>query len=98
MQKPQYHLLLCASFRQAGTPQGMCHRKEASVLLQYLQDEVSDRGLDAMLSQTGCLNICEKGPVMVVYPKGDWYGELDEDKIDTILDNLEEGTTAPFAL
>ena len=47
-----------------------------------------------MVSATGCLKMCDKGPVMVVYPGGQWYGELTEDKLDTILDCLEEGEPA----
>ena len=64
-------------------------------LLQYLQSELSDRDMDdVMVSSTGCLNLCEHGPVMIVYPEGYWYGEVDEDKIDDILDALEEGQAA----
>jgi (2Fe-2S) ferredoxin len=31
---------------------------------------------------------------MVVYPQGIWYGNLDEDKLGTILDELEKGGIA----
>ena len=31
---------------------------------------------------------------MVVYPKGSWYGEVNEEKIDEILDALKEGNEA----
>jgi (2Fe-2S) ferredoxin len=31
---------------------------------------------------------------MVVYPAGSWYGEVDEAKVDTILDALKEGKEA----
>jgi (2Fe-2S) ferredoxin len=31
---------------------------------------------------------------MVIYPNGDWYGEVDTDKIDHILNALEDGTSA----
>ena len=56
---------------------------------------MSDRGLDDVLvSPTGCLKLCEKGPVMMVYPDNYWYGEVDEDAINTILDALEEGKPA----
>ena len=90
MKKPQYHLFLCNSFRMKGDPQGCCHKQGAADLLQYLQTEISDRGLDAMVSTTSCLNVCEKGPVLVVYPKEWWYYEVTEEKLDTILDALEQ--------
>ena len=95
MQKPEFHILVCNSFRLSGEPQGVCNRKGAANLLQVLENEIADRGLDAMVSSTGCLKVCEKGPVMVVYPQGLWYGGVDEDRIDEILDGLAEG--APVA-
>jgi len=91
MNKPQYHFMVCNSFRLSGDPQGVCHKKDASSLLQYLEEEILDRGIDGMVSSTGCLKLCEKGPIMVVYPFGWWYGELDEEKLDTILDALKDG-------
>ena len=91
MQKPQYHLFLCCSFRTSGEPKGVCHRKGAPDLLQYIQTEISDRGLDAIVSTTGCLNVCEKGPILVIYPQAWWYYELTEGKVDEILDGLEQG-------
>jgi (2Fe-2S) ferredoxin len=91
MQKPEYHIFVCNSFRLAGDPQGTCNRKNAVGLLQQLEEEIGDRGLDAMVSSTGCLKVCEKGPIMVVYPQGWWYGEMDEDRLDQVLDALEEG-------
>jgi (2Fe-2S) ferredoxin len=40
------------------------------------------------------MNRCEKGPLMVVYPAGSWYSEVNEEKIDSILDALAEGNEA----
>lgn len=93
MQKPEYHFFVCASFRSGGEPQGVCHKKGATDLLQYLENEILDRGMDGMVTSTGCLKVCDRGPAMVVYPAGSWFGELDEEKIDTILDALEEGAS-----
>jgi (2Fe-2S) ferredoxin len=93
--KPKYHFLLCNSFRANGEPQGVCHKKGAVDLLQYLQCEVADRGIDAIVSTTSCLNVCEKGPVLVVYPNELWYFEMTEQKLDEILDALEEGSPMP---
>ncbi len=89
MKKPDYHILVCNSFRVAGDAQGACNKKGASSLLQYLQEEAIDRGLDVAVTTTACLNVCTKGPVIVVHPNNYWYGEIDtEEKIDTILDAL----------
>jgi (2Fe-2S) ferredoxin len=94
MKKPEYHLLVCNSFRISGEPQGVCNKKGAADLLGYLENEIIDRGLNAQVSATGCLKFCEHGPAMVVYPAGWWYDRIDTGKLDTILDALENGLPA----
>jgi (2Fe-2S) ferredoxin len=98
MQKPQYHFFLCNSFRVNGDPQGSCNRKGSSRLLQCLQEEITDRGIDAIVSTTSCLNVCEKGPVLVIYPQAWWYHKLTEGKIAEILDALEQDQPVPAML
>ncbi len=46
MQKPAHHIFVCASFRVAGEAKGVCHRKDSTSLLQYLQGELSDRDME----------------------------------------------------
>ncbi len=94
MKKPDYHILMCASFRGLEA-KGKCIKKESMQLINYIEEELQDRGLNAMVSSTGCLKLCEEGPIMVVYPRGDWYKNVsDESTVDEILDALEEGTVA----
>jgi len=91
MKKPEYHFLICNSYRVSGDSQGACQKKGGASLLQYLSEQVDDRGLDAVVSGTACLNVCTKGPAMVIYPQNNWYGGLSEEAIDEILDSLESG-------
>lgn len=94
MKKPDHHIFVCASFR--GTEaKGKCIKKESLSLIPYLEEELADRGINAMVSSTGCLKLCEEGPIMVVYPQGFWYrGVEGESDVDEILDALEEGKPA----
>lgn len=80
----------------SGEPQGVCHKKGSLNLLQYLESELSDRGLaDVVVSSTGCLKVCDRGPAMVVYPENWWYGKVEtESAIDEIIDSIEEGKPA----
>ncbi|MFI3331232.1 MAG: (2Fe-2S) ferredoxin domain-containing protein [Rikenellaceae bacterium] len=90
MKKPDYHILLCNSYRVGGEAQGACNKKGAADLLQYISEECSDRGLDVAVSTTACLNVCSQGPIMVIHPNNFWYGGVDsEEKVDEILDALE---------
>lgn len=96
MKKPEHHIFVCGSFRANGTPLGVCNKKNSMGLLQYLQQELSDRDLTGVVvSSTGCLKACDSGPVMVVYPENWWYGNVEnEEAIDEIIDALEAGKPA----
>ena len=95
MEKPEYHLFVCASFRADGDPKGVCHKKGSVPLLPYIENEILDRGLDAQIISTGCMKVCDHGPVMVIQPQGLWYGQVEsEDAVDEILDALEDGEVA----
>ncbi|AEF82221.1 (2Fe-2S) ferredoxin domain-containing protein [Leadbettera azotonutricia] len=96
MTKPQHHVLLCASFRMNGTPQGVCAKSGSGQLMQYLQEELTDRGLvDVAVSSTSCLRVCDRGPALVVYPENWWFGHIDsEEAIDAVIDSIEKGTPA----
>ncbi len=93
MEKPTHHIFVCASFRAKGEPQGVCHQKGAMNFVSYIENEIIDRGMDGVVvSTTGCLKACDRGPIMVVYPENHWYGGVEsEDIIDEILDAIEDG-------
>ena len=92
MKKPDHHIFLCASYRVSGEPKGICHKKGSVELLQYIEEEIVDRGIDNVLvSSTGCLKQCDNGPVMVIYPDNIWIKEVNsEEVVDDILDALED--------
>ena len=96
MDKPNKHIFVCASFRAGGEPQGVCHKKGSLGYVQYLQEGLGDRDMnDVMVSMTGCLKVCDRGPALVVYPDNVWYGNITgEEAIDEILDALKEGAVA----
>ena len=91
MKKPEHHILVCNGYRVSGDAQGFCNKSGAPDLVQYIMEECNDRGLDAAVSTTACLNLCSQGPIMVIQPSNYWYGAINEEKIDEILDALEEG-------
>ncbi|WP_038247760.1 (2Fe-2S) ferredoxin domain-containing protein [Ghiorsea bivora] len=59
-------------------------------LLKYIKKRMAEEGLaegeDAVrVNRAGCLGVCEQGPIMVVYPEGVWYANMDEAKVDEII-------------
>jgi (2Fe-2S) ferredoxin len=37
-------------------------------------------------SKVGCLRICKQGATAVVYPDGTWYGGLDNERVDRVIE------------
>jgi (2Fe-2S) ferredoxin len=94
MEKPKHHIFICSSSRVAGEPKGFCN-KSAAGLIQYLESEINNRDLgNVMITNTGCLKACDRGPVLVIYPEGYWYGNVTEDSLEEILDALAENKPA----
>nr|WP_321513864.1 (2Fe-2S) ferredoxin domain-containing protein [uncultured Pseudodesulfovibrio sp.] len=88
---PGRMIICCQSFRAKGDPKGICH-KQTDGFLQYIEEEIIDRGIDALVVATSCLKQCESGPIMVVQPENWWFKGVDsEAAIDEILDALEDG-------
>ena len=93
MNKPKYHILVCTSSRVNGQQKGFCHTKASVDIINNFIEEIEDRGLggEVMVSNTGCLALCDKGPVVVVYPGGVWYGGVTPDDVEEIMDQHIEG-------
>ena len=57
---------------------------------------LKERGLrdQVMITKVKCLDQCGRGPVMVVYPEGVWYGGVDEECARKIVtEHLAKGQT-----
>ncbi len=91
MKKPEIHILVCNSYRIGAEPKGGCNKKHAPEIINYLMEEAPAHGFDAVISSTGCLNVCSQSIVIVVHPHNFWYGAINEEAVDEILEALEEG-------
>lgn len=70
------HIFVCENQRPLGHPRGCCARKGAAEIRARLKELVAEHGLQARVraNQSGCLDQCEHGVTIVVYPEGVWYG------------------------
>ncbi len=68
------HVFCCTNQRPAGHPRGCCLDKGALGLRNYMKARAKELGLDGVrINTSGCLDRCELGPTMVIYPEGVWY-------------------------
>ncbi len=95
MVQPKYHAFICTSCRINGTQKGFCYSKDSVKLVERFMEEIEDRGLsgEVVITNTGCFGICDKGPIIVVYPEGIWYGNVSEEDVERIVEeHFENGT------
>ena len=88
--KPYFaqHVFICMNQREDGRPCCGAHgalaaQKHAKKRLKAL--DMNGQG-KIRVNQSGCLDRCEEGPVLVVYPQGTWYTYVDTQDIDDIID------------
>jgi len=87
------HVFCCVNERPAGHPKGCCKEKGAEKLRNYMKARAKELGLaNVRINQSGCLDRCELGPTMVIYPEGVWYTYSTPEDADEILkSHLIEG-------
>lgn len=88
MNKPKRHIFVCTSSRINGQQKGYCHAKQSVELVDQFMEEITDRDLggEVFVSNTGCFGICEKGPIVVIYPDNVWYGTVSSDDVEEIME------------
>ena len=84
----QRHVFFCCNQREA--PEKCCNNAGATAMQKYAKDRVKALGLagpgKVRMNKAGCLDRCEEGPVLVVYPEAVWYTYDDRSDIDEIID------------
>ena len=93
MVSPKHHIFVCTSCRINGQQKGYCFQKDSVKIVQKFMEEIDDRELsnEVMITNTGCFGICEKGPIVVVYPEGVWYGNVTVKDVEKIMEQHIEG-------
>lgn len=84
----ELHAFVCTNQRDADDPRGSCAARGSTELRDYLKKKAKMAGLltGVRVNNAGCLDRCELGPVMVIYPEGVWYGMDSKEDIDEIVE------------
>ena len=87
------HVFFCVNVRPSGHPRGCCSEKGSLELRAHMKNRSKELGLaDVRINAAQCLDRCELGPTMVIYPEGVWYRCGDRADVDEIIQvHLLEG-------
>ncbi|MHA1538753.1 MAG: (2Fe-2S) ferredoxin domain-containing protein [Alphaproteobacteria bacterium] len=80
------HVFCCTNVRPDGHKRGCCAGGNSLELREHMKTRARELGIGRLrINASGCLDRCEIGPVMVIYPEGVWYSYATKADIDDIL-------------
>ena len=89
------HVFFCTNQREDGS--ACCNNHGAQKARDYMKHRVKELDIadpenKIRINSAGCMDRCEEGPVIVVYPEGTWYTYVDEHDLDEIIEaHLKNG-------
>lgn len=87
------HVFFCCNQREPGAQS--CNNHGSQKMREYAKDRVKALKLSGpgkiRINQSGCLDRCKEGPVLVVYPEAVWYSYVDKEDIDEIIRSHIQG-------
>lgn len=83
------HVFFCVNQRDAGA--ACCNNHGAQAMRDYAKERIKALKLDSKsrkvrINTAGCMDRCNEGPVIVVYPEEVWYTYVDKEDIDEIIE------------
>ena len=87
MPKFHKHIFVCTNQRDIDHPRGSCNPMGEGELQKQMKKKLAEHGVRGTVraNKSGCLDQCEHGPTVVVYPGAVWYGGVTEADLDEIV-------------
>ncbi len=90
----EHHLFICTNERDESASRPSCLPLGSKKLKSAFKDALKDAGLKGRVraNEAGCLDQCEHGPMVVVYPEAVWYGHVQpSDAEEIVREHLGKG-------
>ena len=90
----KHHIFFCLNERKNG--EACCAQQSAQAAFEHCKSRVKAEGLagpgGVRVNKAGCLDRCDLGPVLVIYPEATWYRYVDSEDLDEIIErHLQRG-------
>lgn len=81
------HIFVCENLRDPSDPRGCCAAKGSKALREKFKEALKSGGLKGRVraNAAGCLDACELGPTVLVYPEQVWYGGVKPEDVEEIV-------------
>ena len=82
------HIFVCCNTRKPGHRRGCCNPDASDALRNRFKAELKRRNLGPLVraNTAGCLDQCELGPTVVIYPQQIWYGGVQLEDVPRIIE------------
>ena len=89
MPRFKHHIFVCTNQREPVSPRGCCNPDGNGELHKAFKEAVGARGLKTTVraNKAGCLDQCEHGPNVLVYPEAVWYGGVTPEDVAEIIES-----------
>jgi len=89
--QPAFYIFKCQQSAPPGMPKPSCVSQasvESQQLFMHMAQSLMQKGIVSTVQpiQTGCMNRCQLGPIMLVEPGHTMYVNLNKEKIDRIIE------------
>ncbi len=87
------HIFMCLDDKGAEPGRGCCADRGVMELFVHMRATAKENGVTGIrINKSTCLDRCELGPIMVVYPEGTWYAvRTKEDAEEIVRRHIIEG-------
>ncbi len=82
------HIFVCTN-QKADPTKKSCGEAHGLALVDKFKEELKARGLQTTMraQKSGCLDACKFGPTVVVYPEGVYYGNVQLEDVEEIVES-----------
>lgn len=89
MAKFEKHIFVCTNQRPPEMKKKSCNASGEGELARAFKEKLAQRGMQKRVrsNKAGCMDQCEHGPTVVVYPEGVWYGTVRVEDVEEIIES-----------
>ena len=82
---------MCVNARDNG--EACCAKRQSEAILNALKERVKTLGLagKVRVSKSGCQDVCERGPSVMVFPDNVWYYQVTQNDVERIVQDITQG-------
>lgn len=82
------HIFICTNQRAAGVPRKSCGESHGLEIVDAFKKKLKEKNISFPIraQKSGCLDICDSGQTIAIYPEGVFYVGVELSDVDEIIE------------